>query len=49
VVVGHHDSIGGVIQQWEQNGWKLHTYCTAGMGGSLNYTVNHYLLFSRGE
>jgi len=49
IVVGHHDSVGEVVMDWEKNGWKLHTYSTAGMGGSLNYTVNHYLLFFRGE
>jgi hypothetical protein len=46
--VGHHDNVGTVIMEWEQNGWTLHTYSTAGMDGSLNYTVNHYLLFVRG-
>ncbi len=25
------------------------SYSTAGMGGTYNYTVNHYLLFERGE
>ena len=24
-------------------------YNTAGMGGAWNYTVNHYLLFERGQ
>jgi len=49
VVVGHHDEFGITIMEWERNGWSLHIYQTAGMGGVINYTVNHYLLFSRGE
>jgi hypothetical protein len=49
IVVGHHDNVGNAIMEWEQQGWRLHTYSSAGMGGSLNYTVNHYLLFVRGE
>jgi hypothetical protein len=49
VLVGHHDNVGKIIMEWEQQGWQLHTYSTAGMGGTYNYTVNHYLLFERGE
>ncbi len=49
IVVGHHNQVGRVIMDFEQQGWRLHSYSTAGMGGSLNYTVNHYLLFVRGE
>jgi len=49
IVVGHHEHIGQAIQEWEKQGWKLHTYSAAGMGGTYNYTVNHYLLFVRGE
>ena len=43
--VGHHDDVGRAIAEWEAQGWQLHTYNTAGMGGAWNYTVNHYLLF----
>ena len=49
VEVGHHENVGGVIEEWESQGWRLHSYTTAGMGGALNCTVNHYLLFVRGE
>jgi hypothetical protein len=49
VLVGHHDNVGRTIEEWEQQGWRLHSYTTAGMGGAFNYTVNHYLLFVRGE
>ncbi len=47
VLVGHHENIGKVIEEWEKQGWRLHTYQTAGMGGAINYTVNHYLLFEK--
>jgi hypothetical protein len=49
ILVGHHDNVGQAIIDWEQQGWKLHTYSTAGMGGTWNYTVNHYLLFERDQ
>ncbi len=49
ILVNHHDSVGNTIMEMEQQGWRLHSYATAGMGGALNYTVNHYLLFVRGE
>jgi len=49
VLVGHHDNVGKVIEEWEKMGWHLHSYQTAGMGGAMNYTVNHYSLFERGE
>jgi hypothetical protein len=49
IQVGHHDNVGSVIEEWEKSGWRLHTYNTAGMGGTYNYTVNHYLLFVKGE
>jgi hypothetical protein len=49
VLVGHHDNVGKVIEEWEKMGWRLHSYQTAGMGGAMNYTVNHYLLFLKDE
>jgi hypothetical protein len=49
VVAGHHDNVGKTIEEWEKAGWRLHAYQTAGMGGAINYTVNHYLLFVKGE
>ncbi|MEJ2126871.1 MAG: hypothetical protein P8X84_05115 [Candidatus Bathyarchaeota archaeon] len=45
VQVNHHKNIGKVIEEWESNGWNLHTYTTAQLRGS---EVNHYLLFSKG-
>jgi len=47
VAVGHHENVGKVIEEWEKQGWRLHTYQAAGMGGAIHYTVNHYLLFER--
>ncbi len=49
IQVGHHDNVGQVIEEWERSGWRLHSYSTAGMGSSYVYTVNHYLLFVKGE
>ncbi|HEX9862818.1 MAG TPA: hypothetical protein VGB11_06000 [Candidatus Bathyarchaeia archaeon] len=49
VLVGHHDDVGKTIQEWEKQGWRLHTYATAGTVGTVVYIVNHYLLFERGE
>jgi hypothetical protein len=49
VLVNHHEGVGKTIEEWEKAGWRLHAYQTAGMGGTINYTVNHYLLFVKGE
>jgi len=49
ILVSHHDEVGRAIMEWEQQGWRLNSYSTAGMGGAFNYTVNHYLLFERGQ
>ena len=50
VEVKHHKDIGKTIEEWQKNGWRLHTYQTAGMGaGPMAYNVNHYLLFERGN
>jgi hypothetical protein len=45
VKVGSHKDIGKTIEEWQKNGWALHTYsCTQyGRGGD----ANHYLLFER--
>jgi hypothetical protein len=45
VKVGRCDNVGKTIEEWQKNGWALHTYsCTQyGIGGS----ANHYLLFER--
>ena len=50
VEVKHHNDVGRTIKEWQKNGWRLHTYQTAGMGaGPMSYEVNHYLLFEKGE
>jgi hypothetical protein len=45
VQVNHHKDIGRVIQEWEQKGWRLHTYQAMG----TPTIANHYLLFEKGE
>jgi len=48
VEVKHHKDVGKKIEEYERNGWHLHTYQTAGMGaGPMSYIVNHYLLFEK--
>ena len=50
VEVKHHKDVGKTIEEWQKNGWRLHTYQTSGMGaGPMSYKVTHYLLFERGE
>ena len=44
----HHDDVKAIMA-WEQQGWRLNSYSTAGMGGALNYTVNRHLLFEKGQ
>jgi len=43
VQVSHHKNVGRTIEQWEKNGWRLHTYQAQGSPT----LVNHYLLFER--
>ncbi|MCZ2809256.1 MAG: hypothetical protein O2V44_07880 [Candidatus Bathyarchaeota archaeon] len=43
VQVGHHKSIAEVIEEYQRNGWRLHTYQAQGSPT----LVNHYLLFER--
>jgi len=48
VQVGHHKNVAEAIEDYQREGWRLHTYTCAGYtvaGG----TVNHYLLFEKGE
>jgi hypothetical protein len=45
VQVGHHKDIGETVEEWEKNGWRLHTYQATGYGTD----VKHYLLFEKGE
>ena len=43
--VGHNRSIGKTIDEWQKEGWRLHTYACAQAG--VGKVVNHYLLFER--
>ncbi|MDH5266308.1 MAG: hypothetical protein OEW62_01365 [Candidatus Bathyarchaeota archaeon] len=45
VEVKHHKNIGKKIEEWQKNGWRLHTYQVTGR----DIWINHYLLFERGE
>jgi len=45
VEVKHHNDIGKVIAEHQADGWILHTYQTTGIGRTLAYSTNHYLLF----
>jgi hypothetical protein len=48
VQVGHHKNVGKTIEEWQKNGWRLHTYVCAGNATLAMGTV-HYLLFEKGE
>ena len=48
VQVGHHKDVGETIEEWQRNGWNLHTYVCAGNATLAMGTV-HYLLFKKGE
>jgi len=43
VQVGHHKRIAGIIEEYQKNGWCLHTYQAMG----TPTIANHYLLFER--
>jgi len=45
VEVKNYKDIGKTIEEWQKNGWRLHTYSVTG----AMYEVRHYLLFERGE
>lgn len=46
--VDHHEKVGLIIQEANKDGWRLHTYTTAGPDGSWSgYAINHYLLFEK--
>jgi len=49
VEVKHNRDVGKTIKEWENNGWHLHTYSTAGSAGPMTSIINHYLLFERGN
>ena len=44
VQLDHHKKIGEKIQEYQVQGWRLHTYQAAGEGK----LITHYLLFERG-
>jgi len=44
VQVRHHKDVAATIEQWQKNGWRLHTYQAAGDVSA----INHYLLFEKG-
>ena len=48
VLVGTHKNVGSVIEEYENVGWRLHTYACAG-NAALALGTNHYLLFEKGE
>ena len=48
VEVKHHKDIGKVTEEYQNNGWRLHTYQTIGIGATVVYNVKHYLLFEKG-
>ena len=43
VQVGHHKDIAKVVEEYQKNGWCLHTYQAMGTPA----IANHYLLFER--
>ena len=45
VQVGHHKRVGETIEEFQREGWRLHTYQAQG----TPTMVNHYLLFERGD
>jgi hypothetical protein len=45
ILVDRHEDIPKNIEEYEETGWKLHTYTCAQAGEG----VNHYLLFEKEE
>jgi len=45
VQVKSHKDVGETIEQWQKNGWRLHTYQATGR----DIWINHYLLFEKGK
>ena len=43
VQVSHHKDVGKTIEEWQKNGWSLHTYQVTGR----DIWISHYLLFER--
>ena len=49
VEVKHHSDVGRTIKEWQEKGWRLHTYQATGTIGMAMAFVNHYLLFEKGQ
>ena len=48
VELKQHKDVGKTIEEYQKNGWHLHTYQAAGLsGGPFSSFVNHYLLFEK--
>jgi len=45
VDVAHHKKIPETIEEYQKNGWHLHSYAAAGSPA----ITTHYLLFEKGE
>jgi len=45
VEIGHHKNVAEAIEDYQNEGWHLHTYQATGYGTN----VKHYLLFEKGE
>jgi hypothetical protein len=45
IQVDHHKKMAKAITEYQQQGWRLHTYQAVGSPTM----VNHYLLFERGS
>jgi hypothetical protein len=43
IQVGHHKKIGRVLEEYQREGWQLHTYQAQGSPTM----VNHYLLLEK--
>jgi len=48
VLIANHKNVGKAIEEYENVGWRLHTYACAG-NAALALGTNHYLLFEQGE
>jgi hypothetical protein len=46
VLVNNHKDVAKTIEEYEEDGWRLHTYACAG-NAALALGTNHYLLFEK--
>jgi hypothetical protein len=47
VQVGHHKDLGPVTDEYQKDGWHLHTYQATMAASIATPVVNHYLLFEK--